>query len=663
VRVDRVIRDELKSLSRVLEALDHNLTARDNLAPEGEVGWVLTSRGADQVPEYAPVSLEGSTLPWSSITDTPNTLAGYGIANAYTITEVNSLIATHTHDASAIVSGILNPSRLGSGAADAGKYLRGDSTWQPLSLAGLGIASEVANIASAPRWDEPGDDWPLMIPGPKGDKGDTGAAGSGSGSGGTTLQLRQEEFYEENWTIPGPAGAAGPAGSTGPTGPGTILVQLNEDYTDSWADMHLPGERGLTGPQGPTGPGVTVIQLNEEYTEPWAEMLVPGAAGAPGSAGSAGAAGAQGPPGQDGEPADDWPVMIPGNTGPQGSQGIQGPQGPMGYIYTYWDDSIDPDLSALMAFGQAAAVSSAGGGISGSGTPGKIPKWTGATALGDSLLTEGTNAITMTGTTAGVFTVDANSASYRWREADQGVDQKLWEAQAEGAALLFTAVNDAVTAANIWLRAIRGTGTAVATIELYGDTIKFLNDAGTTTWSINTSTHLVTGTDNTSDIGTTGALRPRDIYLAGALIEQTLSKVTAADQASFANVQTNITGLSFTGVANAIYSVDVVLATTMAGSTAGVKYYWTASGTSTGEKHVVGNSTSLALFLSFYEATITVPGSFIHTAVMTAAWSYHRFIIRMGGTGGTCQLVGITGGATTTAVVKKGASILVKRLS
>jgi hypothetical protein len=62
------------------------------------------------------------SLPWSKITGIPTTLAGYGIGNAYTKTEVDTLIS--------------NISQLPSGGT-ASTYLRGDKVWATLNTAAV----------------------------------------------------------------------------------------------------------------------------------------------------------------------------------------------------------------------------------------------------------------------------------------------------------------------------------------------------------------------------------------------------------------------------------------------------------------------------------------------------------------------------------------------
>ncbi len=79
------------------------------------------------------------THPWSDITATPTTLAGYGIVDAAPL--------IHTHAAGDITSGTMATARLGSGTANSTTFLRGDSTWATIS--GTGTVTSVDITAPA----------------------------------------------------------------------------------------------------------------------------------------------------------------------------------------------------------------------------------------------------------------------------------------------------------------------------------------------------------------------------------------------------------------------------------------------------------------------------------------------------------------------------------
>lgn len=130
------MRDERRSIEAIIRALTNNLLARDNFAPDGEVGQVLMSNGPGSVPSFqdlpaptatseddgeieasrivgtlAEARLQGSyrgitsvdvlavtehqaalSIGWLQLTSVPTTIAGYGITDAYTKTEVDTLL-------------------------------------------------------------------------------------------------------------------------------------------------------------------------------------------------------------------------------------------------------------------------------------------------------------------------------------------------------------------------------------------------------------------------------------------------------------------------------------------------------------------------------------------------------------------------------------------
>ncbi len=113
MRVDPVLRDLTMAVKQLLLAMDNRLTAIENFAPEGSQGQVLTSNGPNIAPSYqtfaggggAVTSVFGRTgavvaamgdYGFNQISGKPTTLAGYGIIDAYTITEIDNIIAALT---------------------------------------------------------------------------------------------------------------------------------------------------------------------------------------------------------------------------------------------------------------------------------------------------------------------------------------------------------------------------------------------------------------------------------------------------------------------------------------------------------------------------------------------------------------------------------------
>jgi len=139
------------------------------------------------------------------------------------------------------------------------------------------------------------------------------------------------------------------------------------------------------------------------------------------------------------------------------------------------------------------------------------------------------------------------------------------------------------------------------------------------------------------------------------------SNMKAADQATFANAQTDIAGGSFAVGANETWVVDALLEVTMVG-TGGVKFYFTGPAGTTGEVTMVGTGALLTTVESVYTAAITVPGVFLCRVVGTC-WVLVRANIRIAGTAGTVQLVGITSAAGVTCLVRKGFNFLAERIT
>ena len=196
-----------------------------------------------------------------------------------------------------------------------------------------------------------------LTPGPKGDKGDTGATGPAGPKGDTGLTGPKGDKGEQ-----GEQGLPGSKGETGERGPQGLQGPAGEQGPKG--DQGETGARGETGPQGATGPageegkgwlfGTSVpagslgrngdlyykhdtCDVYRKNGGEWQlSQNIRGQQGEAGATGSQGPAGERGPQGERGLPGEQGPKGDQGEAGPQGLKGekgdtgLQGPAGPKG---------------------------------------------------------------------------------------------------------------------------------------------------------------------------------------------------------------------------------------------------------------------------------------------------------------------------------------------
>ena len=249
--------------------------------------------------------------------------------------------------------------------------------------------------------------------GPQGLQGPVGIAGPAGPAGPTGATGLTGDVGPQGPAGPagGPVGPQGPAGPVGPQGPAG--VQGVAGPAGSVGATGATGPIGLTGPAGPAGPtGATGLT---GATGPVGPQGLTGAQGVAGPAGPVGATGATGPIGLTGPAGPSGPAGatgLTGATGPQGpigpagttgTPGAAGPAGPIGPAGPQGPAGADAQTLSItgstlsISNGNSVILPSGGGSVN--GTTNYIPKFTSATAIGNSAFYETSGRIGLGTTT------------------------------------------------------------------------------------------------------------------------------------------------------------------------------------------------------------------------------------------------------------------------
>lgn len=70
------------------------------------------------------------------------------------------------------------------------------------------------------------------------------------------------------------------------------------------------------------------------------------------------------------------------------------------------------------------------------------------------------------GSTGGAFLASAATPAFSWQATGQAADQKVWDTVVAGTSLQFRVVNDANSAAAIWMTVTRGAGATVSSVSI-----------------------------------------------------------------------------------------------------------------------------------------------------------------------------------------------------
>lgn len=113
------------------------------------VGSVLISAGLGTVPEWGQINLSTSVIGVLPVVRGGTGISSYTTGNYFNaasnstlqqrtpsqvLADIGGATVSHVHSAADITTGTISTTRLGSGAADATSFLRGDNTWAPITL-------------------------------------------------------------------------------------------------------------------------------------------------------------------------------------------------------------------------------------------------------------------------------------------------------------------------------------------------------------------------------------------------------------------------------------------------------------------------------------------------------------------------------------------------
>lgn len=297
----------------------------------------------------------------------------------------------------------------------------------------------------------------------------------------------------------GPQGNPGTPGTTGPPGPAGAGILYKGQVANAAA---LPTSNNLQGDAYSTADANHLwIWDNHQWVDNGAWQ---GPAGPQGPAGATGATGAQGTTGAQGPAGPTGATGSTGSTGPQGPVGATGPAGPQGLV---------------------GPQGIAGAGVAVGGATGQVLTKLSATdynanwqtpfskASADALylpLVGGTLTGNLLFSTDNLRDIGASGATrprdlFLGRNLTVAGTSTLTGTLSVGSSLTIDSYNIGGAAGNLRI----GTYSAT-TLTLFSNNVD--------RWQLTTAGHFVAVTDNTFDIGASGATRPRDLFLGRTLV-------------------------------------------------------------------------------------------------------------------------------------------------